>query len=53
GWIVWGVLLLANGLQHTPTLDDITPLDPSRRLLGYFALVLLLLLLPPVPLVVR
>ncbi|MBI2459936.1 MAG: site-2 protease family protein [Candidatus Rokubacteria bacterium] len=53
GWIVWGVLLLAIGLQHTPTMDDITPLDPSRRLLGYFALVLLLLLLPPVPLVVR
>lgn len=50
GWFVWGVLLLAIGLQHTPTMDDITPLDPRRRLLGYFALLLLLLLLPPIPL---
>jgi hypothetical protein len=30
-------------------MDDITPLDGRRRALGLFALVLLLLLLPPVP----
>jgi hypothetical protein len=34
-------------------MDDITPLDRRRRALGLFALMLLFLLLPPVPLSVR
>jgi hypothetical protein len=37
------------GFQHAPTMNDITPLDARRRALGLFALVLLFLLLPPVP----
>src|SRR3990170_2232778 len=41
-WLVWAVLLLVlMGIRHTPPLDDITPLDPRRRWLGYFALLLL------------
>jgi membrane-associated protease RseP (regulator of RpoE activity) len=50
-WLVWAALIVGlMGFRHTPTMDDITPLDGRRRLLGLFALILLLLLLPPVPL---
>ena len=50
-WLVWAALIIGlMGFQHTPTMDDITPLDGRRRALGVFALVLLFLLLPPVPL---
>lgn len=53
-WLVWAALIVGlMGFQHSPTMDDITPLDGRRRALGLFALVLLFLLLPPVPLSVR
>jgi membrane-associated protease RseP (regulator of RpoE activity) len=49
-WVVWAALLLfLIGFQHTPPLDDVTPLTPSRRAVGVFCLVLLVLLIPPVP----
>jgi hypothetical protein len=41
------------GFQHAPPMDDITPLDGRRRALGLFALALIVLLLPPVPLTIR
>ncbi len=50
-WLVWAALIVGvMGFQHSPTMDDITPLDSRRQALGLFALILLLLLLPPVPL---
>jgi membrane-associated protease RseP (regulator of RpoE activity) len=53
-WLVWAALIVGlMGFRHGPTMDDITPLDGPRRALGLFALVLLFLLLPPVPLSVR
>lgn len=53
-WLVWAMLLLVlMGIRHSPPLDDITPLDPRRRWLGYFALLLLILTLPPVPLTIQ
>lgn len=49
-WFVWAALLfLLVGLHHTPPLDDVTPLSPGRRLVGWLCLVLLVLLIPPVP----
>jgi membrane-associated protease RseP (regulator of RpoE activity) len=49
-WLVWAALIVGvMGFHHSPTMDDITPLDGRRRALGIFALILLLLLLPPVP----
>jgi membrane-associated protease RseP (regulator of RpoE activity) len=49
-WLVWAVLIVAiMGFQHTPPLDDMTPLDPRRRALGLFTLFLLFVLLPPAP----
>ncbi|HWC01425.1 MAG TPA: site-2 protease family protein [Methylomirabilota bacterium] len=53
-WLVWAALIVGiMGFRHGPTMDDVTPLDGRRRALGLFALVLLFLLLPPVPLSVR
>ncbi|HEY7140105.1 MAG TPA: site-2 protease family protein [Methylomirabilota bacterium] len=53
-WLVWAALIVGlMGFRHGPTMDDITPLDRPRRALGLFALVLLFLLLPPVPISVR
>ncbi len=53
-WLVWAALIVGvMGFHHGPTMDDITPLDRRRRALGLFALVLLVLLLPPVPLSTR
>jgi membrane-associated protease RseP (regulator of RpoE activity) len=53
-WLVWAVLIVAlMGFRHTPTMDDITALDPGRRALGLAALALLVLLVPPVPLSIR
>lgn len=53
-WLVWAVLIVTlMGFQHSPTMDDITPVSPGRKALGIFTLILLFLLLPPVPLSVR
>ena len=50
-WLVWAVLItVLMGFHHAPPMDDVTPLDPRRRALGVFALALLVVLLPPVPL---
>ena len=49
GWLVWVVLTVILGLRHPPPLDDLTPLDPSRRRLSMVALILLVTLLPPLP----
>ena len=49
-WFVWAALVFFFvGFRHSAPLDDVTPLTPSRRLLGYVCLVLLILLIPPVP----
>ena len=50
-WLVWAFLIVGvMGLQHGPTMDDVTPVGPGRRALGAVALILLILLIPPVPL---
>ena len=53
-WLVWAFLIVGvMGVHHGPTMDDVTPLGPGRWLLGAAALVILVLLLPPVPLSVH
>jgi len=49
GWIFWAVLLVVMGLRHPPTIDDITPLDPKRKLAAWGTLVLLGLIFTPAP----
>ncbi len=53
-WLIWPALIVAlMGFKHGPPMDDVTPLDLKRRALGLFALALVVVLLPPVPLAVR
>lgn len=51
GWYVWGALIIVLGmtLRHPPPLDDVTPLDFRRKLLGLTALLILILSFIPVP----
>jgi hypothetical protein len=50
-WLVWAALVFFFvGFRHGPPLDDVTPLTPGRRLVGYLCFALLVLLIPPVPL---
>lgn len=49
GWAIWAILLLILGLRHPPVLYWETPLDPRRRLIGWFALVIFILTFIPVP----
>jgi membrane-associated protease RseP (regulator of RpoE activity) len=49
-WFVWAALLFfLVGFDHSPPLDDLTPLSPGRRLLGVVCLLLAVLLIPPIP----
>jgi membrane-associated protease RseP (regulator of RpoE activity) len=50
-WLLWMFILLWLGNVRTQPLDDITPLDPSRRALGVLVLILFILLFTPIPLV--
>lgn len=50
-WLLWVFILFWLGNVRTQPLDDITPLDPSRRVLGFIMLVVFLLLFTPIPMV--
>ncbi|MEE9169944.1 MAG: site-2 protease family protein, partial [bacterium] len=47
-WIVM-LILITVFFKHPPTLDDVTPLDSSRRKLGLIMFVLFILTFIPVP----
>jgi len=50
GWFIWILLiLLMIGPFHPPALDDVTTLDPRRRLLGFVVILLFILTFVPVP----
>ena len=49
GWYLWAALIFFTGLRHPSPLDEITPVDTSRRIIGVAAFVLLLLTFIPVP----
>jgi membrane-associated protease RseP (regulator of RpoE activity) len=51
-WLLWMAILFWLGRVRTQPLDDITGLDPARRALGFFILVMFVLLLTPVPMVI-
>jgi membrane-associated protease RseP (regulator of RpoE activity) len=48
-WILWTLLLVLLGRFYARPLEDITPLDNGRRILGYLALVILVLIFIPDP----
>lgn len=49
GWFVWAVLLSFLGVDHPPTFDRFTPLDPPRRFAALATLVLFIFTFIPVP----
>ena len=48
-WWVWAVLLFFMGRRYAQPLDQITELDPKRKMLGYIALAVFVLTFIPVP----
>lgn len=48
-WALWTLLLLLFGWQHPAPLDDVTPLGRRRRLIGYIALIIFVLVFVPNP----
>jgi hypothetical protein len=50
-WLLWVMILFWLGNVRSQPLDDITELDPPRRALGVFVLVIFLLLFTPIPMV--
>jgi membrane-associated protease RseP (regulator of RpoE activity) len=50
-WIVWGGLGMLMGPRHPPPLNDVTPLDRKRKILGWVMVGVFILIIIPVPLV--
>jgi hypothetical protein len=50
-WWIWALLLLWLGRVHAEPLDQITELDAPRRAVGWFAILLFILVFTPVPMV--
>lgn len=49
GWWLWAALLFWLGRVHAEPLDQITTLDPTRRLLAVLMLIIFILVFMPVP----
>ena len=50
GWFLWlGLIMFVLGPHHPPALDDVTQLDPRRRLVGYLVIACFILTFVPVP----
>lgn len=50
GWWLWAFLIFMLGRFHAEPLDQITPLDPSRRAVAILGLIIFVLVFTPVPL---
>jgi hypothetical protein len=50
GWFLWAFLLFALGRTYAEPLDQITTLDPARRLLAVLGLAIFVLVFTPIPL---
>ena len=47
GWYLWLFFIFATGMTHAEPLNDITPLDTPRKIVGIATLALLFVLLSP------
>ena len=52
GWWLWALMLYFLGRRHAEPLDQITELDPTRRKIAAFMLIVFILVFIPVPLVI-
>jgi Zn-dependent protease len=48
-WLLWVLLAQIFGLRHPAPLDDLTPLDRKRQLIGYATIVIFILIFTPIP----
>lgn len=39
-WYIWAFFVLVGGLRHPPPLNDVSPLDPVRRAIGWATVLL-------------
>lgn len=51
-WTLWIFLLFFFGRVYAEPLDDVTPLDPRRRLIAYLALFIFVLVFVPIPIMI-
>ena len=51
GWWLWAALIFFLGQTHAEPLDQITSLDPNRKAIAIFGLLLFVLVFIPVPLI--
>jgi len=50
GWWLWAFLIFMLGRLHAEPLDQITPLDPSRKAVAVLGIIVFILVFTPVPL---
>jgi membrane-associated protease RseP (regulator of RpoE activity) len=50
GWFLWAAIIYFLGRRYAEPLDQITELDPARKVLAFSALVLFVLVITPIPL---
>lgn len=50
GWWIWALLIFTLGRQYAEPLDQITELDPQRKVIALLAILLFFLVFIPVPL---
>ncbi|NTU65550.1 MAG: site-2 protease family protein [Chloroflexi bacterium] len=48
-WLLWAILVQVFGLRHPPPLDDLTPLDRKRKLIGWVTIAIFFLIFTPLP----
>lgn len=49
GWLFWAMLSMFMGLRHPPPLDDVSELDPKRKVVGILTFAIFVLCFMPVP----
>src|SRR5713226_2426910 len=49
GWFIFGFLIFILGVRHPPPLNDLTPLDTRRKLIGIAAVAILIITFVPQP----
>ena len=52
GWWLWAAMVFFFGRRYAEPLDQITPIDRKRKVLGWFALVVFILIFTPVPIII-
>jgi membrane-associated protease RseP (regulator of RpoE activity) len=52
GWMIWAVLLVILGFRHPPIMYPSIPLDSTRKMIGWVALVIFVLTFTPVPVII-